>query len=57
MIQADKQVRPFLKFKHLTQNVLQVFIQFGVSHAVLTVTVGQSLPVSEQDGELGLPAT
>lgn len=30
------------------------FIQFGVSHAVLTV--GQSLPVSEQDGELGLPA-
>lgn len=33
-----------------------MFIQLGVSHAVLTVTVVQSLPVSEQDGELGLPA-
>jgi len=51
VIWADKQVRPSLEFKHLSQNVLQMFIQPGVSHAVLTITVVQSLPVSEQDGE------
>lgn len=42
MIQADK-VRCFLEFKHLSQNVMQMFIQLRVSNAVFVVVIVQNL--------------
>lgn len=44
MIQAGK-VRHFLEFKHLSQNVMQIFIQLGVSNAVFVVVIVQNLSV------------
>lgn len=44
MIQADK-VRHFLEFKHLSQGVMQIFIQLGVSDAVFVVVILQNLSV------------
>lgn len=44
MIQADK-VRHFLEFKHLSQSVMQIFIQLGVSDAVFVVVILQNLSV------------
>lgn len=44
MIQADK-VRHFLEFKHLSQSVMQIFIQLGVSDAVFVVVIVQNLSV------------
>lgn len=44
MIQADK-VRHFLEFKHLSQSVMQIFIELGVSDAVFVVLIVQNLSV------------
>lgn len=44
MIQADK-VRHFLEFKHLSQSVMQIFIQPGVSDPVFVVVIVQNLSV------------
>lgn len=44
MIQADK-VRHFLEFKHLSESVMQIFIQLGVSDAVFVVVIVQNLSV------------
>lgn len=41
MIQADG-VRHFLEFKHPSQNVMQMFIQLGVSDAVSVVVIVQT---------------
>lgn len=46
VIQADN-ISRFLEFKHLSQNVMQMFIQLGVSDAMFVVVIAQNLSVSQ----------